>query len=221
MIHSAPLVPCPRGQTFKMTKWSSDTLSGVPGGWKRLRRNPNSCSRAEGIRGQRRWEVVGKEGGYCRQQTLSLLSVPIFPPLLLHLLFALPHRWVGQPICSGKPEPGPLSPVSGYWHSRSRLGGEGSANRALSLFFRCKTSPDNCTFDLLEFRTQEQLKINQCSPFNHQEHGALMATHPLKRHLDTKWLQSQLHWITETLLSKAKMIHSQLYIRMIKHDVSL
>lgn len=156
----------PRGQTFEMTKWSSDTLSGVPGGWKRLSRNPNSCSGAEGTKGTEEMRGCGK-GGW-----LMLLSDPLSPffshlsPFLLHFYFALPHRLtlslsVGQPICSGKP--GPLSPVSGYWHSRYRLGGEGSANRALRVFWHYKTLPDNCTFDLLECWMQEQLKSNWCN----------------------------------------------------------
>lgn len=63
-----------------------------------------------------------------------------------------------QPLCvlwSGKT--GPLSPVSGYWHTRrSRLGGEGSANGDLSLFWHLQNTachlPDNCAFDLQECR---------------------------------------------------------------------
>lgn len=141
MINLAPLFLSPRGQTFKMTKWRSDTQSGVPGGWKgwAITQTHVPEHTASGDGGDEMLWEMGMANAIIRP---SLLSVPFFllfccTFILLHLKDKHSHP-LGQPrplcvIWSRKPRP--LSPVRGYWHGRSRLSGEGSANRALSLFW--------------------------------------------------------------------------------------
>lgn len=141
MINLAPLFLRPRGQTFKMTKWRSDTQSGVPGGWKgwAITQTHVPEHTASGDGGDEMLWEMGMANVIIRP---SLLSVPFFllfccTFILLHLKDKHSHP-LGQPrplcvIWSRKSRP--LSPVWGYWHGRSRLGGEGSANRALSLFW--------------------------------------------------------------------------------------
>lgn len=117
MFNLAALFLRPRGRTFKMTKWRSDTLSGEPGGWKGWAIT-QTRSEPDGIRGwgdERLWEM-----GMANVIIRPSLSPPCshFFSFSAALLFCCasqintPTLAVSLGLCviwSGKP--GPLSPV--------------------------------------------------------------------------------------------------------------